>query len=96
LIENYVGKGNDLLLEVKPEPDTGSIRIAIGQLFDYRHRLGRPAGVDLALVTVRTPASVYLKLLESLRISVLWFADEGCHQLHGTGLVAKALGISRR
>ena len=38
LVKNYDSLGRDLLIEAKPDADDrGAIRIAIGQLFDYRH-----------------------------------------------------------
>src|SRR5438132_7271915 len=44
IIKDYDGVSRDLLIEAKPDADKGSIRIAIGQLFDYaRHRARQPA-----------------------------------------------------
>ena len=85
LIKDYDGKGRDLLTEVKPEPDKGSIRIAIGQLLDYRRFLPHRTGTDLAVLTISRPARTYVDLLLDLQISPLWFADESCKHLRGEG-----------
>jgi hypothetical protein len=42
LVKNYDGKSRDLLIEAKPDPDKGGIRIAIGQLLDYRRFFTTP------------------------------------------------------
>src|SRR5260370_33556188 len=55
LVSKYDGMNRDLLIEVKPDPDMGSIRIAIGQLLDYRRFLHHRAGTDLALLTMSRP-----------------------------------------
>jgi hypothetical protein len=53
--KDYDGRGRNLLIEVKPDPDKGSIRIAIGQLLDYRRFLPHQAGTDLAILTISRP-----------------------------------------
>jgi hypothetical protein len=85
LIEDYDGNGRNLLIEAKPDPDRGSIRIAIGQLFDYRRFLAKPNSVDLAVLTIGSPTADYLDLLRSLRISALWFTEDTCKNLAGEG-----------
>lgn len=56
----------DLLIEAKPDADKGSIRIAIGQLFDYaRHRTRQPA-TELVVLTISSPAPDYIDLLNDL------------------------------
>lgn len=85
LIKNYNGNGRDLLIEAKPDPDRGSIRIAIGQLFDYKRFLTKPEKTDLALLTIRPPAQAYLDLLNSMQINALWFTGDTCESLTGVG-----------
>src|SRR6266481_7465987 len=68
LVSKYDGMNRDLLIEVKPDPDMGSIRIAIGQLLDYRRFLPHRAGTDLALLTMSRPQKKYLDLLFDLQI----------------------------
>jgi len=85
LAKNYDGDGRDLLVEVKPDPDKGSLRIAIGQLLDYRRFLPNRAGTDLAVLTISTPPEPYLNLLLDLQITALWFVDANCTQIKGTG-----------
>ena len=68
LVSKYDGMNRDLLIEVKPDPDMGSIGIAIGQLLDYRRFLPHRAGTDLALLTMSRPQKTYLDLLFDLQI----------------------------
>jgi hypothetical protein len=91
LISNYDAGGRDLLIEAKPDPDRGSLRIAIGQLLDYRRFLPHQAGTDLAVLTITPPPKEYIELLQDLQITVLWFGDTGCGALSGDGKAWKAL-----
>ena len=85
LISNYDGNGRDLLIEAKPDADKGSLRIAIGQLLDYRRFLPNPAATDLAILTILSPPDSYVELIQDLQITPLWFTDEGCQSLAGQG-----------
>jgi len=80
-----------LLIEVKPDPDKGSIRIGIGQLLDYRRFLPHRAGTDLAILTISRPSNDYIFLLQDLQITSLWFAGEDCLVLSGDGKAWKSL-----
>jgi len=91
VIKQYDGTNRDLLIEVKPDPDKGSIRIAIGQLLDYRRFLPHRAGTDLALLTISRPAQTYVDLMLELQISALWFDAESCQRLSGEGKVWEGL-----
>lgn len=91
LISNYDAGGRDLLIEAKPDTDRGSLRIAIGQLLDYRRFLPHQAGTDLAVLTMTCPPKEYMELLQDLQITVLWFADPHCGALSGDGKAWKAL-----
>jgi hypothetical protein len=82
VIQDYDGS-RDLLIEAKPDPGKGSIRIAIGQLFDYvRHRARQPA-TDLVVLTILSPPPDYVDLLNDLGITAVWFGDENCGQIAG-------------
>jgi hypothetical protein len=82
IIKDYDGR-RDLLIEAKPDADKGSIRIAIGQLFDYaRHRTRQPA-TDLVVLTIPRPAPDYIDLLNDLGITAIWFGDESCEKIAG-------------
>jgi len=91
LIHNYDGSGRDLLVEAKPDADKGSVRIAIGQLLDYRRFLPHQAGTDLAILTISPPSSGHLELLHDLQITALWFTDESCGTLRGEGQASTSL-----
>ncbi len=91
LITNYNGNGRDLLVEAKPDPDKGSIRIAIGQLFDYRRFLPNQAATDLVILTIPPPTQSHIELMLDLQIAALWFGDEGCRIISGKGRAWSAL-----
>ncbi len=91
LIERYETTGRDLLLEVKPDGTKAAIRIAIGQLLDYRRFVPRPAATDIAVVTIGRPDDLYRQLLLDLQISAIWFADEKCLALGSEGPAWEAL-----
>jgi hypothetical protein len=91
LVSNYDASGRDLLIEAKPDPDRGSLRIAIGQLLDYRRFLPHQAATDLAILTITRPSDEYMDLLQDLQITALWFADVDCETLSGDGRAWKAL-----
>ena len=85
LMRNYDAKGRDLLIEAKPDPDRGSIRIAIGQIFDYRRYLARRGATDTAVLTISRPNDDYFDLLNDLGITAIWFTAEDCKKLDGDG-----------
>lgn len=86
LLRNYDGAGRDLLIEVKPNPDKGALRIAIGQLYDYRRFLNNSVATDLAVLTISKPSQSYMDLLLVDRgITALWFKDDSCEALNGEG-----------
>jgi hypothetical protein len=91
LIENYDDRGRDLLIEAKPDPEKGAIRIALGQLFDYRRFLPHRIRTDLSVLTISRPPKLYTDLLMDLQISALWFQNEGCETLRGQGKAWEAL-----
>lgn len=82
IIKDYDGS-RDLLIEAKPDADKGSIRIAIGQLFDYARYRARQPATDLVVLTIPSPAPDYIDLLNDLGITTMWFGDEGCAQIAG-------------
>lgn len=85
LIRDYDAGGRDLLIEAKPDPDPGAVRIAIGQLLDYRRFLPRTAATDMAVLTISPPSDSHLELLEELQITAIWYTDESCQTLDGHG-----------
>jgi hypothetical protein len=91
LIRNYDGTGRDLLIEAKPDSDRGSVRLAVGQLLDYRRFLPGRGGTDLAFLTIRSPEPEYIELLQDLSITAVWFVDESCSTLNGTGKAWSAI-----
>jgi hypothetical protein len=95
LVERYEETGRDLLLELKPDPEKAAIRIAIGQLLDYRRFVDHPAVTDIAVLTIGAPDKLYCQLLVELNISCIWFKNEKCRALDGEGSAWEALRESR-
>ena len=91
LIADYDGKGRDLLIEAKPDPDRGSLRVALGQLFDYRRFLPHQAGTDLAILTIGRPHKDYVALFHEFHITALWFTNDTCDSLAGDGEIWRTL-----
>ena len=91
LLRNYDLAGRDLLIEAKPGPDRGSLRIATGQLYDYRRFLRNAAATDLAVLTIGKPNRSYLDLLLALSITSIWFEEETCQGLQGAGIAWNSL-----
>lgn len=85
LVEGYDSTGRDLLLEAKPDAEKAAVRIAIGQLLDYRRFVPRPAATDIAVLSITGPDKLYRQLLLDLQISTIWFTDEACLTLDGEG-----------
>ncbi len=74
LVSNYDGEGNDLLLEVKSTNDAAQVRMAIGQVFAYWHRLLGPTDDShIAIVLPERPDAATEELLVWLKIGLLWF-----------------------
>jgi hypothetical protein len=51
-------------MEAKLDPDSGSLRIAIGQFLDYQRFLPHQAGIDLAILTITRPPKEYMEFLQ--------------------------------
>lgn len=66
----------DVVIETKPARGTGSLRIAIGQIFDYRRYLERHGASDTAILTITRPENNYVDLLSDLGITAVWFTAE--------------------
>jgi hypothetical protein len=96
LLRDYDRAGRDLLIEAKPDPNKRSLRIAIGQLYDYRRFLSNRAATDLAVLTIGKPSQSYIDLLVFDRgISAFWFEDETCRSLNGQGSAWQLVALSR-
>jgi len=81
----------DLLIEAKPDHEKGDVRIAVGQLLDYRRFLPGRTGTDMAFLTITKPSQSYMNFLLDLQITVLWYEDERCLRLRGEGKAWQAI-----
>ncbi len=76
LVKEYE-EGHDLLVEVKSSNELADIRMAIGQLYSYWHRVKGQSEPHLAILLPEVPSSEAALLLEWLGIGCLWFDDDG-------------------
>jgi hypothetical protein len=79
LVQGYDGKGNDLLIEVKSSSETGNVRMAIGQLFDYWFKMKGDKKPHLAILLPERPADEIVDLLQWLHVGFLWFEGKRLH-----------------
>jgi EVE domain len=68
----------DQLIEAKASASRQDVRMAIGQLFDYRRHLGK--GSSLALLLPERPSDDVLDLLRALRIATIVETSRGKFQ----------------
>jgi hypothetical protein len=75
LVRSFDGRGTDLLVEVKSTTDRSSIRLAVGQLLDYRRGLERPLATDLLVLLPSQPEADAIHYLHSVGIKASWFTS---------------------
>jgi hypothetical protein len=75
LFNDIYNKTRDQLVEAKADASRPSIRMAIGQLMDYKRFA--PPTVRLAVLTDRRPHPDLEELLSSLHIACIWRSAEG-------------------
>lgn len=83
LVRNYDGSDKDLLIEVKNSSHRSQLRLAVGQLLDYRRGLRRRAVTDLAVLLPDKPSRDSLSFLTDVGVHVLWFADKNLKMIKG-------------
>jgi hypothetical protein len=76
LIQDYQTQKRDLLIEVKSSTNVADVRLAIGQLLDYRRFVNRPDATDLAVLLPEEPNAHVRELLKTCDILLLWFEDK--------------------
>lgn len=89
LIEKYDGK-RDLLIEVKSTTERGVLRLAVGQLLDYRRGVPRPAETDLAVLLPERPDVECEEFLKVVEVKLLWFERRTSGALLGDWVHAPA------
>ena len=68
----------DLLIEVKSSIEMPHVRLAVGQLYDYRFNLekeNKNQKYKLAVLLPQRPADSVVEFLEWMKIGLLWFSD---------------------
>ena len=76
LIRDYDGRERDLLIEFKSSTNIADVRLAVGQLLDYRRFVDRPDATDLAVLLPEEPNAHARELLQVCDILLLWFEDK--------------------
>jgi hypothetical protein len=75
LIRDFDGNRN-LLVEVKPDSEQATCRLAVGQLLDYRRQLPDRARTDLAVLFPQQPSAKAKAFLDDVAVRPLWFDEE--------------------
>lgn len=75
LVCDVFDETDDLLIEAKASASRQDVRMAVGQLFDYRRHLGKRS--SLAVLLPEQPSDDVLDLLRSLRIAAIVESSRG-------------------
>ncbi len=84
LLEDIRRAKKPLLIEAKSSIRRSDLRLAIGQLLDYKRGFASVSGLDMAILLPRKPSKDDLQLLDSVDIDALWFMEKGCTSIAGT------------
>jgi hypothetical protein len=76
LVHAYRGTERHLLIEVKTDDSPAMVRLAVGQLLDYRRLLEERAATDLAALFPAEPSRDARDFLAHVGVKVVWFADD--------------------
>ena len=72
---DLVDETNHVLFEAKGDVRRASVRMAIGQLLDYRRF--EPISMELAILLPRRPAQDIIELIHSVPASAVWRTKDG-------------------
>lgn len=75
-IDAYKENERSLLIEVKTDPSPPFVRLAVGQLFDYRRQLPDRAATDVAVLLPQRPPARVLEFLHDVGVSAIWFSAD--------------------
>jgi len=75
LVKNYDQK-NDLLIEVKSSIEIPDVRMAVGQLMDYRRQLEKFDKTHCAVLLPQEPTDHVINFLNSVNIGLLWYNND--------------------
>jgi hypothetical protein len=83
LLVDYNGK-KDLLVEVKSDENRSSLRLAVGQLLDYRRGLSQRAKAEPAVLTPSKPDNDSLAYLKDVGVHAMWFNNRNLQRIFST------------
>ncbi|WPB76961.1 hypothetical protein KYC5002_49280 [Archangium violaceum] len=69
-------EGRDLLIEVKSTTEIADIRLAVGQLLDYRRQLPKKTTTNIAVLLPSAPGEHARALLDDVEAKALWFTKD--------------------
>lgn len=75
LVRNHP-KGHDLLIEVKSTTEIADVRLAVGQLLDYRRQLPKKATTNIAVLLPNEPGEHVRAFLADVKARALWFKKD--------------------
>ncbi|MBX7133467.1 MAG: hypothetical protein K1X67_12410 [Fimbriimonadaceae bacterium] len=82
LLQHYNAEGEDLLIEVKSSTSVPDVRLAIGQLLDYRRFLERPEQTHLGVLLPEQPPREMNEFIDSINrlvgrrlVTLYWFSS---------------------
>ncbi|AKI99118.1 Hypothetical protein AA314_00745 [Archangium gephyra] len=75
LVRNHQ-TGRDLLIEVKSSTAIADIRLAVGQLLDYRRQLPKKETTHIAVLLPSEPGEHVRAFLNDVEARALWFTKD--------------------
>ncbi|WP_257459476.1 hypothetical protein [Archangium lipolyticum] len=75
LVRNH-REGRDLLIEVKSTTEIADVRLAVGQLLDYRRQLPKKATTNIAVLLPFAPGEHVRAFLDDVEAMALWFTKD--------------------
>lgn len=83
LLTDLYDQHNDVLMEAKSSANRGDVRLALGQLLDYRRHIGKDK-LRSAVVTPSRPSSDLIALLQEHDVGSIYETESG--EFHAVGL----------
>jgi hypothetical protein len=84
LIQSTSGRGRTVLVEAKSSVARSHLRLAVGQLLDYRRGFSNGRPPALAVLLPGAPSADDAVFAKSVSIDIFWFSDKACKNISGT------------